>query len=288
MVKMATIGILSRQPHLYSTRRLWVAVEQQGHQPVLVNALQVVEYLRGGQDVPPVIDGLIARVGGSMTRQGIKAMQYYENQGVVVTAGSAGIACSRDKFKSYQRWQEMGLPVPATILVQHTWEWSAAVQQLGGLPVVAKQRRGTQGEGVLLVSDPDVAELLLAHWQPPPFGVLLQPFLAEAQGKDVRVIVVGNRCVAAMEREAAIGDFRANLHRGGRARGLVLDERISQLAVQGAQAVGLAVAGIDLIFSRQGFLLLEANSSPGLEGIEGATGADVARAIVDYLTEQLA
>lgn len=293
------IGILSRNHTLYSTRHLVDAARQRGHIVHLLDTLSVaVELQPSSQQMRllsatpiglarmsrlPELDAIIPRIGSSITFYGVAVVRQFEALGVLSTAVSDGIASSRDKLHSLQIMQQAGLPVPRTAVIAKPQALFAAVEFVGGLPAVIKLVRGTQGKGVILVHDLTTAARALQSVQDTERHALLQEFIAEADGRDLRVIVVGNQCVAAMERRAADGEFRSNLHMGGTAVAIKLDRKTQKLAVAAAKAHGLAVAGVDLIQAERGSLVLEVNSSPGLEGIEGITGVDVATEIVAYL-----
>ncbi len=282
------IGILSRNASLYSTRRLQVAAEERGHQVFLIDTIRAaVQLSRVGPRRPhprlTAVDGLIPRIGASITEYGLMVVRHYEGRGVVSTASASGIAYSRDKRLSQRLFSQVGLPVPRTLALYRADELLPGIESLGGYPVVLKQRRGTQGRGVVLLQGELAAQSVLDAWALQRKPLLLQEFIPEAEGRDIRVIVVGDRCVAAMQREAQAGEFRANLHQGGMARPIILSHEMRGLALRAARALELGVAGVDIIESGRGPLLLEANSSPGLEGIERASSEDVAGAIVIYL-----
>ncbi len=232
----------------------------------------------------PRVDAIIPRIGASITRYGVAVVQQYEARNVLTTAPSRGIENSRDKLQSVKLMQEAQLPLPRTVLVSRLDELASAVQAAGGYPVVIKITKGTQGRGVILVHNKATARAVLAiffrHGHRP---ILLQEFISEANGRDARLLVVGDRCVAAMERSAARGEFRANLHRGGTSAPFVPDRGVERLALDATALHQLGVAGVDLIYSQRGPLLLEVNSSPGLEGIERTTRVDVAAEIVRFL-----
>jgi ribosomal protein S6--L-glutamate ligase len=296
------IGILSRNPDLYSTRRLVEAARARGHTAVIIDTTAVAVHV-GQSDPPdgglpllvggatgvaglarmPALDGIIPRIGASVTFYGLAVVRQFETAGVLTTASSAGIASSRDKLHSLQTMAHAGLPIPRTAVIARPEALYAAVQAIGGLPAVVKLIHGTQGRGVFLAHHLATVAAVLQRVEELNRQAILQEFIAEAEGRDQRLLVVGDRCVAAMERRAPPGEFRANLHRGGTADPLTPDASAVALAIAAARAHGLAVAGVDLIPSGRGPLLLEVNSSPGLEGIERATGVDVAGAIVDYV-----
>jgi len=287
------IGILSRNPSLYSTRRLLEAARLCGHQPLLIDTVQLALRLQPGGRFRwsswqrlPVVDGLIPRIGSSVTAYGVAVVRKFEQAGTVTTATADAIAQSRNKMRSLHLLQAAGLPTPRTELVTAVAELHPALAAVGGLPVIVKTLRGTQGRGVILANKLETVEAIctaLANFNLP---MLLQEYIAEAEGKDTRLLVVGGRVKAAMLRTAAVGEFRSNLHQGGTAVAIQPDLLMKQLAVQAAAVHNLGVAGVDIIQARRGPLILELNSSPGLEGIETSSGVDVALAIVRYL-EQL-
>jgi ribosomal protein S6--L-glutamate ligase len=236
----------------------------------------------------PQVEAIIPRIGASITDYGVAVVRQFEAAAVPTTASAEGIASSRDKLASLQLMSRAGLPVPRTAVLSQPRIFFSAVQAVGGPPVIIKLSQGTQGRGVILAPNYRTVEAVLHRLRRLNQPLLAQEFVAEAEGKDVRVIVVGDRCVAAMERIASDGEYRSNLHRGGTAVARQISPEIAQLARQAVQAHGLAVAGVDIIQSRRGPLLLEVNSSPGLEGIEQATQVDVATAIIKQLEKQLA
>lgn len=296
------IGILSRNPHLYSTRRLVAAARDRGHLVDVLDTTAIAVHI-GRSDLPtgesqllvaglpglatatklPALDAIIPRIGTSVTFYGLAVVRQFETAGVLTTASSSAIACSRDKLQSLQVMVQAGLPIPRTAVVARPEALYAAVEAVGGLPAVVKLIHGTQGRGVFLVHQLATVSAVLQRVAELNRQAIVQEFIAAAGGRDLRLIIVGNRCVAAMERQAPSGEFRANLHRGGTASPFAPDAATTALAVSAAKAHGLAVAGVDLIPSGRGPLLLEVNSSPGLEGIEKATGVDVAGEIIEYI-----
>lgn len=289
------IGILSRSRNLYSTDRLVAAARQRNHPVTVIDTVQAARLLNAStvrsrrrlRRALPRVDAIIPRIGASVTRLGVQVVHNYEARGVVTTAPSTGIGQSRDKLKSLELMREARLPIPRTALVATSDDLSMAVEAVNGFPVVIKILKGTQGRGVILASNMATARAVLSiffrHGQRP---ILVQEFIAEADGCDLRLLVVGNRCVAAMQRLAPEGDFRANLHRGGIARAVSPDYETERLALQAAALHRLGVAGVDIIPSNRGPLLLEVNSSPGLEGIESTTNVDVAGEIVAFLERE--
>jgi len=231
----------------------------------------------------PEVDAIIPRIGSSVTFYGLAVVRQFEALGVLTTAGASAIACSRDKLHSLQSMSQAGLPIPRTAVIAQPKALFSAVHAVGGVPVVIKLIRGTQGKGVVLAKNLATAAAVLKKVHKAKRQALIQEYLAESRGRDTRIIVVGGRCIAAMERIAVDGEFRANLHRGGSAVSITPDPDTSKLAVAAAKAHGLDVAGVDIVQSKRGPLLLEVNSSPGLEGVEGVTGVDIAGEIINYL-----
>lgn len=304
------VGILSRNRMLYSTGRLVQAARAQGHDVLVIDTMTVaveagtadgrrVKVVKtgilpawgrqqGGSSravtrLPP-LDAIVPRIGTSITQYGLAVVRQFEAQGAWTTATSAAIACSRDKLHSLQLMAQAGLPIPKTAVLAQPEAVITAVQSVGGPPVIIKLVRGTQGKGVILAHNLATAVAVMKTIQQANRQALVQEFIAESAGKDLRLIVVGNRCVAAMERRASgEGEFRANLHLGGTAVPITPDRQMIELAVAAAQAHGLKVAGVDILLSNRGPLVLEVNSSPGLQGIETVTGVDVAGEIITYL-----
>ncbi len=296
------IGILSRNPGLYSTRRLAEVARMRGHRVEIIDTTSVAVHIgRGDGDatIPqqlvaslpgmtettklPTLDAIIPRIGTSVTFYGLAVVRQFETAGVLTTAASSAIACSRDKLQSLQLMSQAGLPIPRTAIVAQPEALFSAIEAIGGLPAVVKLISGTQGRGVFLAHHFTTVAAILRKVTELNRQAIVQEFIAEADGRDMRLIVVGGRCVAAMQRQAPFGEFRANLHRGGSASAVTPEPATVALAVAAARTHGLAVAGVDLVSSRRGPLLLEVNSSPGLEGIEKATGIDIASEIVRYV-----
>lgn len=296
------IAVLSRNRSLYSTRRLVQAAQRRQHEVTVIDTLAVaVEVGLANKDKSgpklitsgplgltrtgyiPEVDAIIPRIGSSVTFYGLAVVRQFQALGVLTTATAPAIACSRDKLQSLQRMDRAGLPIPKTAVIAQPKALFSAVGAVGGLPVVIKLIRGTQGKGVVLARNLATAAAVLDKVHRARRQALIQEYVAESHGRDTRIIVVGGRCIAAMERIAVAGDFRANLHRGGSAVSITPDADTAKMAIAAAEAHGLAVAGVDLIQSQRGPLLLEVNSSPGLEGIEGVTGIDIAGEIIMFL-----
>ncbi|TVQ63183.1 MAG: 30S ribosomal protein S6--L-glutamate ligase [Phycisphaerales bacterium] len=289
------LAILSRAARCYSTRRLRQAATERGHAVKVLNTLRFAIDLEHGE--PDLFyrgkrlshyDAVLPRVGASVTYFGTAVVRQFEQMDVYTPNTSNGIANSRDKLRSMQILSRHDLGIPHTTFVRDRSDVLPAIARLGGAPVVIKILEGTQGVGVILAESTKVAEAIIETLQSARQNVLVQKFVAESRGQDVRAFVVGDRVVAAMRRTAQGDEFRSNVHRGGSVERIELDERAQETAVRAAQIMGLRIAGVDLLESDAGPLVMEVNSSPGLEGIESATGLDVAGAIVDYIANQVA
>ena len=285
------IGILSRNPTLYSTRRLAQAARMRGHHVNVLDTLSMPVQVGlnpvSGLDLSmPNVDAIVPRIGSTITFYGLAVVRQFESTGVITTATSEAIARSRDKLHSLQVMSRSGLPTPNSTILSNPYDIMTAIEIAGGLPVVIKLIRGTQGRGVFLATAMHTVQSILRSVQLTREQILIQEFIQESKGTDIRVIVVENRCVAAMKRKAAPGEFRSNLHRGGTATPIELDEHTRILASKAARAHGLSFAGVDLVQSNRGPLLLEVNSSPGLEGIEKTTQVDVAEEVMRYLERE--
>ena len=284
------IGILSRKATLYTTRRLVEAAHAFGHEAVVLDTLRCDLLVQRG--VPTVFYGgkeardisvVIPRIGASITRYGLAVVRQFEAMGVPVLNSASGISRSRDKLRSLQILAEAGLDVPRTVMMRRRSHLELAVEQIGGLPVIVKLVQGAQGVGVMLAHSFDELESTLDTMWDLEQEILLQEFVAESRGRDVRALVVGDRVVGAMRRVAGVqGEFRSNIHRGGSGASIELPEGFAQEAIRAARAVGLEIAGVDLLESSAGPRIAEVNSSPGIEGLERASGIDVAAAIVTH------
>jgi len=283
------IGILSRKGSLYSTSRLREAAEERGHEVSVIDFLRCSMGIKGrkgsilyrGHSVD--VDAVIPRIGASVTFYGTAVVRQFETMGVYTLASSTAIVTSRDKLCAHQILSRAGVGLPVTAFARSVKDTTSVIEMVGGAPLVIKLHEGTQGSGVVLAETQKAAESVIEAFRQLEANILVQEFIAEAGGSDVRCIVVGGRVVAAMVRHAAPGDFRSNLHRGGTAEPVKLTTKERRTAVKAAKALGLNVAGVDLLRSDRGPLVLEVNSSPGLEGIEAATGVDVAGEIIDFV-----
>ena len=288
------IAILSRNPKCYSTRRLKEAAEQRGHKAVVLNTLSFS--LEVEQDEPGLVyrgkrlseyDAVIPRIGASITFYGLAVLRQFEQMGVYTINPARAIARSRDKLHSMQILSRRNIGIPHTAFVKRADDVLPAIERIGGAPVIIKLLEGTQGVGVILADTVKVAQAIIETLQSTKHNVLIQKFVAESKGKDIRAFVVGDRVVAAMRRQAVGDEFRSNVHRGGQATSVTLTKEYETTAVRAAQIMGLDMAGVDMLEGKDGPQIMEVNSSPGLEGIEGASKVDVAGAIIDQLQQQV-
>ena len=283
------IAILSRSSSLYSTRRLKEAAVGRGHE------VAVVDYLRCYMDItarrPKVLlrgteirpDAIIPRIGATYTFYGTAVVRQFEMADVFTVNSSQAISRSRDKLRSMQLLSRAGVGLPTTGFAHSTQDIDGLLEAVGGPPVVVKLLEGTQGIGVVLAETRKAAESVIGAFRQLDANILVQEFIEEAGGADIRALVVGGKVVAAMKRQGAPGEFRSNLHRGGTSEVIELRPNERATAVRAARTMELNVAGVDLIQSREGPMVLEVNSSPGLEGIESASEVDIADAIIEYI-----
>ncbi|MGK7927454.1 MAG: 30S ribosomal protein S6--L-glutamate ligase [Spirulina sp.] len=289
------IAILSQDPRLYSTKRLKEAGEQQGHK------IRVVNYLRCYMNItsrkPTVVynghplesfDAIIPRIGASRTFYGTAVVRQFEVMGVFSANDSQAISRSRDKLRCLQILARDGVGLPVTGFAHATQDIDGLIETVGGAPLVIKLLEGTQGIGVVLAETRQAAKSVIEAFRGLDANILVQEFIEEAKGSDLRCLVVGGKVVAAMKRQGAEGEFRSNLHRGGKAEAVKLTPEERSTAVRSAKAMGLRVAGVDLLRSHHGPVVMEVNSSPGLEGIEKATGIDVAGKIIEFVAKNAA
>ncbi len=283
------IGILSRKAALYSTRRLKEAAIERGHDVRVVNPLRCILGVRArdpqvtfrGKELR--FDAIIPRIGASVTFYGTAVVRQFEMMGVFSVAESQAITRSRDKLRSLQLLSRDGLGLPTTAFARSIRDTSNVIDLVGGAPLIIKLLEGTQGRGVVLAETRKAAESVIDAFRQLDANILVQEFIKEAGGTDVRALVVGDRVVASMLRTGAPGEFRSNLHRGGSAEATKLSTDERRTAVRAAKALGLQVAGVDMLRSARGPLIMEVNSSPGLEGIENSTKVDVAGQIIEYI-----
>lgn len=284
------IAILSRNQKLYSTRRLVEAAEQRGHEVVVLDHLKCVLVIEkgnphiyyGGQEVTG-IDAIIPRIGTSVTFYGAAVVRQFEQMKVFSSVESQALVRSRDKLRSLQLLAKAGIGMPKTAFASAPKNIDNVLTQVGGAPVVIKLLEGTQGIGVILAETHKSAKSVIESFLALKANILVQEFIKEAGGADIRAFIVDGKIVGAMKRQGLPGEFRSNLHRGGSANVIELSKEERETAIKAAKKLGLAIAGVDMLQSSRGPLVMEVNSSPGLEGIEGATGVDIAGKIIEYV-----
>lgn len=288
------LGILSMAPKSYSTRRLKQAALERGHTAKVLNTLRfTIELKEGEPDLyfrsKPLseYDAILPRIGASISYFGTAVVRQFEQMDVYTPNTANGITNSRDKLRSMQILSRHSIGIPHTTFVRDRADVLPAIDRLGGAPVVIKILEGTQGVGVILAETTKVAEGIIETLQNAKQNVLVQRFVKESKGKDIRAFVVGDTVIAAMRRVAQGDEFRSNVHRGGKTERVELSPEYAETAVRAAQIMGLRVAGVDMLEGTDGPQVMEVNSSPGLEGIEGATGLDIAGAIIDYMVSQV-
>ncbi len=289
------IAILSRNAKLYSTQRLIEAARARGHIVRVLDPLRCYMQIAPGQFLlrykgKPLsgIDAVIPRIGASVTFYGTAVLRQFELMGAYTPNGSDAVLRARDKLRCHQILAGEGLGLPVTVFGDNPDDTGDLLGMLGKPPHIIKLNEGTQGAGVILAENPGASRSVIEAFRGLYANFLVQEFIAEAKGADLRCFVVGDRVVAAMRRQAGEGEFRSNLHRGGKATPVELSEAETDTALRAARAMGLGVAGVDLLRSKRGPLVLEVNSSPGLEGIEGASGVDVAGSIIEFVTSAAA
>ena len=288
------LAILSCAPNVYSTRRLKEAAEQRGHQVKVLNTLRfAIDLDRGNPDLYyrqqqlDTYDAVLPRIGASITYFGTAVVRQFQEMDVFCANTAHGILNSRDKLRSLQILSRHSIGLPRTSFVRDKKDVLPAIQRVGGAPVIIKLIEGTQGIGVLLAESVKQAESIIELLQSQKQNVLIQKFVKESKGRDIRAFVVGDQVVAAMRRVAQGQEFRSNVHRGGVAEPVELSEEYRETAVRCTQIMGLRVAGVDMLEGKDGPQIMEVNSSPGLEGIETCTGLDIAGAVVDYIAAQV-
>lgn len=288
------LGILSCSPGCYSTRRLVEAATQRGHQVKVLNTLKFAIDLEEGlpelyynQKPLSTYDAVLPRIGASISYFGTAVVRQFEQMDIFSANSAAGISNSRDKLRSLQILSRHQIGIPKTTFVRSKRDVLPAIKRVGGAPVIIKLLEGTQGIGVLLAESVKAAEAIIELLQSQKQNILIQKFVAESKGRDIRAFVVGDRVVASMRRVAQGQEFRSNVHRGGLTEPVTLNDEYRQTAVRAAQIMGLRIAGVDLLEGKDGPQIVEVNSSPGLEGIEGCTQLDIAGAIIDYISGQV-
>jgi len=286
------IGILSRSVKLYSTSRLRAAAIDRGHD------VEVVDYLRCSMQIAPrrptvsygsrelEYDAIIPRVGTTYTFYGTAVIRQFEMMGVLAANTSDAIKRARDKLRSFQLLSREGIGLPVTGFAHNARNVDGLIRSVGGAPVVIKLVEGTQGIGVVLAQTHQAAESVIAAFRQLNADILVQEFIEEARGADYRAFVVDGAVVAAVKRQAVEGEFRSNFHRGGKTQAVKITSEEREMAILAAETLGLKVAGVDIIRAKRGPLIIEVNASPGLEGIETATGHDIAGDIIRFLEKR--
>ncbi|GGZ45623.1 SSU ribosomal protein S6P modification protein [Shewanella chilikensis] len=287
------IAILSQNKTLYSTRRLVEAAQERGYQVQVINPLECYMNISmqqssihiGGVELPP-FDAVIPRIGAGITFYGTAVVRQFEMMATYTLNSSMGISRSRDKLRSMQLLSRKGIGLPVTGFANKPSDIPDLIDMVGGAPLVIKLLEGTQGIGVVLAETRKAAESVIEAFMGLKANIMVQEYIKEAQGADIRCFVLGEKVIAAMKRQALPGEFRSNLHRGGTATLVKLSPEERSIAVRAAKTMGLNVAGVDILRSNHGPVVMEVNSSPGLEGIEAATGKDVAGAIIEFIAKQ--
>ncbi len=288
------LAILSCGPRAYSTRRLKEAALERGHDVKVLNTLKFAIDLQRGQPdlhykqkILSTYDAVLPRIGASITYYGTAVVRQFQEMDVFCANTAHGILNSRDKLRSLQILSRHHIGIPQTAFVSSKKDVLPAIERVGGAPVIIKLISGTQGIGVLLAESTKAAESIVELLQSQRQNVLIQKFVAESKGRDIRAFVVGDRVVAAMRRVAQGQEFRSNVHRGGKAEAVDLTDEYAETAVRAAQIMGLRVAGVDMLEGKTGPQIMEVNSSPGLEGIETCTGLDIAGTVIEYIAAQV-
>lgn len=284
------IAILSRNPSLYSTRRLKEAGLALGHQVDVVDTMHCYMDITSSKPSVrykgkplPFYDAVIPRIGASVTFYGTSVVRQFEMMGTFSINESVAISRSRDKLRSLQLLSRKGIGMPRTGFANHPDKIDDLIKNVGGAPVVIKLLEGTQGIGVVLADTQKAAESIIEAFMGLNASILVQEFIKEAGGSDIRCLVVGGKVIAAMKRQGAPGEFRSNLHRGGSASVVRLSPAERKTAIDAAKTMGLNMCGVDILRSNNGPVVMEVNSSPGLEGIETATGKDIASMIIGFI-----
>ncbi len=285
--------MLARNSSLYSHKRIVDAARKRGHEIDVINTLHVhmnitslkPSLFHGGKTLP-LYDAVIPRIGASVTHYGLAVLRQFEMQGVYPLNESVAIGRSRDKLRALQLLAREGIGLPVTAFAHGPRHVEDVIREVGGAPCVIKLLEGTQGMGVILAETVPSAKSIIEAFTAANVNILVQEYIREAAGTDVRALIIGGEVVAAMKRTGKSGDFRSNLHRGGQATAAQLSDDERRTAVRSAEILGLNVCGVDMLRAKRGPLVIEVNSSPGIEGMEAATGVDVAGAMIDFLERQ--
>lgn len=287
------LALLARNPDLFSHRRLMEAATARGHDIETINTLHVHMNITSSRPVLhyrgktlPVYDAVIPRIGASVTHYGLAVLRQFEMLGIYPLNQSVAIGRSRDKLRALQLLARDGIGLPVTAFAHGPHKAENVIREVGGVPVVIKLLEGTQGMGVVLAETEASAKSIIEAFSAANINIMIQEYIAEAAGSDIRVFVIGGEAVAAIRRKGVPGEFRSNLHRGGRAEPVELTADERDTAVRAASVLGLNVCGVDMLRARRGPVVMEVNSSPGLRGIETATGIDVAGLIIGFIERQ--
>jgi ribosomal protein S6--L-glutamate ligase len=282
------IAILSKGPGNYSTKRLKEEALKRGHEVRIINYAQCYVTLESSNPIvryegEPVenVDVIIPRVATSLTRYGASIVRQFELQNVFTTTSSIALVRSRDKLRSIQLLSKSSVGIPKTVFARETTEANDLIEQAGGTPLIIKVARGTHGKGVVLAETPKAARAVIQAFYVEGVNFLIQEYIEESEGADIRAFVVGGQVVASMKRQGLDDDFRSNLHQGGEGSSIKLTDEEKRTATKAAKAMGLSICGVDMIISKRGPLVLEVNASPGF-GIEKVTGRNVAEKIIEY------
>jgi ribosomal protein S6--L-glutamate ligase len=288
------LAILSREAKNYSTRRLVEAAKQRGHK---VKVLDTMKFALDLEELNPDLyykqkrvshfDAVLPRIGTSITYFGTAVLRQFQQMDMFTPNSADAILNSRDKLRSFQILSKHKIGIPATSYVKDKYDVLPAIERVGGVPIIIKLLEGTQGIGVLLAHTLESATSIIELLQSQKQNILIQKFVAESKGKDIRAIVVGDQVIAAMRRVAQGQEFRSNVHRGGRTEAVELSDEYKECAIRAARMMGLGIAGVDMLESKEGPQIMEINSSPGLEGIEGCTKLDIAGAFIDYIAAKV-
>jgi ribosomal protein S6--L-glutamate ligase len=283
-------AVLSRNPKLYSTRRLVEAGEARKHEMMVIDHTKCYVLIEKGKPAISYygkeltdIDAIIPRIGSSVTAYGTAIVRQFEMQKIFSANESQAIVRSRDKLRSLQLLSRAGIGIPKTVFANHSRDVDDLIQQMGGAPLVIKLLEGTQGIGVVLAETYKGAKSIIEAFYNQEINILIQEFIEEANSSDIRAFVVDGKVIGSMIRRGKTGDFRSNLHRGGTANIITLSKDEERVVIDAAKALGLGIAGVDILPSSRGFLVIEVNSSPGLKGIETATKVDVATEIIKFV-----
>ncbi len=285
------IGLLSVSMNVYSTQRIVEEAKNLGHDIEQIDHTKcVVKLGKGkpqifyyGENITNEFDAIIPRIGSKVTRHGAAIVKQFEMNGIFSTARSLSITRARNKVRTLQIMSRKGIPIPETLFAINPDNIKEQIEILGGAPVIIKLQEGTQGLGVILAETKKSAKSIIDTFYKMDTSILIQEYIQESNGEDIRIFVVGNKVVASMKRTSEVGEFRSNVHRGGDAEAIKLSSKEQYIALNAAKHLGLGVAGVDLIHSKKGPLLIEVNASPGLQGIEAATGVNIAKEIILFV-----